>query len=425
MNILIISHSYFPALTPRAIRWSNLHEEFLLQGHNVQVVSSKLGSLQASNNKDVFYVGSSLRSYFKTDRIDTHSNTKTKKNFCFKGLFHLKRIISLLSIQIHSIFLRPFRWPDFAWPFIFFGFISSRNLLKKKKYDLVITVSHPFSSHLIGIMIKYLHPQVRWIADNGDPFSFMDKPRVNNFFLYKALNKYVESKVLHLCDGFAVTTEGTSELYRTYFHSSSDKIKVIGPLLSKEATIVFNEHSAISKSEGRVVFNFFGTLYSTIRNPRYLIEVLDLLSFKINEQIEVNFYGEPNDISIQDIRSQNISINFHGMLSRNDALNKICTSDILLNIGNSNQYQLPSKLVEYVASANPIINFAPIANDSSSKFLSNFSNTLTIFQTKDSIEDNMQLIYNFLQEMKSREYLAPRVIDEFSPSCLATKYLNF
>jgi len=55
----------------------------------------------------------------------------------------LKKLIYKLLSKIHNLFIKPFRWPDFAWPFIIFGLMSALKLTKRNKYDLIVTVSHP------------------------------------------------------------------------------------------------------------------------------------------------------------------------------------------------------------------------------------------------------------------------------------------
>lgn len=422
LNILIISYSYDPALTPRAIRWTTLYNQFLSRGHNVQVISSN-SSLQerALPNKDIHYVGMSFKKLTQSAKNTLNSENTPQLSSIF--LLLKKSIYKLLS-KTHALIIKPFRWPDFAWPFIFFGFMRARKLTKRNKYDLIVTVSHPFSCHIIGVFIKYLNPDLKWIADNGDPFALMEKPQVNNFFLYKRLNLFVESKVVDMCDYFAVTTHNTKKLYESSLRFDAKKIKVIGPLLSNQALRAFENKVNPNIRNEVLKFNFFGTLYSTIRNPSYLINVLELLSNRLQETIEINFYGETNDFVYKSICKDNFRVTFHGVLGREEVLEKINTSGILLNIGNANKYQLPSKLVEYIASGNPIINFASIPEDSSSLFLSEFHETLSIFQNEGTENEHAQSIYDFIINIKKLGKTLPRSVDAFSPSYISKKYLE-
>ena len=50
----------------------------------------------------------------------------------------------------------------------------------KNKYDIVMTRSMPEESHMIGLEIKKIKPEIKWIASFGDPIG-------NNPFTLKAL----------------------------------------------------------------------------------------------------------------------------------------------------------------------------------------------------------------------------------------------
>lgn len=422
LNILIISHSFDPAPTPRAIRWTALYNHLLSQGHNVQVISSNLNLQErVLQNKDIHYVGMPFKNI--TQGAKNTFNSQNSEHIPSISLF-LKKLIYKVLLTIHAFFIKPFRWPDFAWPFIFFGFMSARKLTTRNKYDLMITVSHPFSCHIIGVFIKYLNPHLKRIADNGDPFALMEKPQVNNFFLYKRLNLFVESKVIDMCDYFAVTTHNTKKLYESSLRFDAKKIKVIGPLLSNQALRAFKNKVNPNIGNEVLKFNFFGTLYSTIRNPSYLINILELLSNRLQETIEINFYGEPNDFVYKNICKDNFSVTFYGVLGREEVLEKINSPGILINIGNTNKYQLPSKLVEYISSGNPIINFASISEDSSSEFLSEFHETLSIFQNEGTENEHVQTIFDFITNIKTLGKTPPRNVDAFSPSCISKEYLE-
>ena len=107
-----------------------------------------------------------------------------------------------------------------------------------------------------------------------------------------------------------------------------------------------------------------------------------------------------------------------------EVLEKINSPGILINIGNTNKYQLPSKLVEYISSGNPIINFASISEDSSSEFLSEFHETLSIFQNEGTENEHVQTIFDFITNIKTLGKTPPRNVDAFSPSCISKEYLE-
>ena len=62
----------------------------------------------------------------------------------------------------------------------------------------------------------------------------------------------------------------------------------------------------------------------------------------------------------------------HPRTSHKTAVQAMFEADILVNIGNSTSYQLPSKIIEYMATGKPILNLTTIKNDTSSKKLHNY-----------------------------------------------------
>ena len=52
----------------------------------------------------------------------------------------------------------------------------------KKEYDIIMTRSMPPESHEIGLKIKEIKPEIKWIASFGDPIA-------NNPFVLKTINK--------------------------------------------------------------------------------------------------------------------------------------------------------------------------------------------------------------------------------------------
>ena len=99
-------------------------------------------------------------------------------------------------------------WPDYACLWQRPALARAKSLCGAETFDAVITVSHPFTGHLVGRSLKRVLPGLRWIADIGDPFSLADTVASNNQLLYRGLNKRTEAAVLRECDAVSVTVAG-------------------------------------------------------------------------------------------------------------------------------------------------------------------------------------------------------------------------
>ena len=136
------------------------------------------------------------------------------------------------------------------------------------------------------------------------------------------------------------------------------------------------EKNLISKNGYNILY--LGTLYSDIRNPNKIINFLEKISILYKIKINLTFLGNYNDIIINDFKNDFFSLKMIPEVNRELTLNWLNKTNILLNIGNLNSFQLPSKLVDYVATGKPILNFSYIENDSSKNFLRNYQSIKTI-----------------------------------------------
>ena len=142
----------------------------------------------------------------KNNRTSEKNHTKLAKLI----LAPMFRISKSVAKYIYFLTIKNIQWPDHAWAWIYPTKRRISQIIDSEKtFDVLITVSHPFSSHIIGRSIKKNHPEIFWIMDKGDPFSFLVEAPVNNFYLYRRLNHNNESKFLKESDAVTVTTEET------------------------------------------------------------------------------------------------------------------------------------------------------------------------------------------------------------------------
>lgn len=385
MRILIITYSYPPALTPRAFRWGAIAEWMVSQGHHVEVVcakSSGLAEFQVLGGVSVHRAGGGMRESLKTwlnrksvvngAAPNTLTTTSSRRGALGRGLKYL-----------YSFTLQKIMWPDFAGTWYFPALRKSRGLIEQHRPDVIISVSVPFTGHLVGWSLKKKYP-IRWVVDIGDPFSFMTETPVNNHRIFNKLNYYSEARILEKADAISVTTAQTKNEYCKYFPNiEPGKISVIPPLfVAPPAAMVM---SSFFPDDIKIRLVFAGTLYSRIRNPTILLEFFEkMLSDPIGEKLELHFFGAFNDCESCFDKYKSLigtKIFLHGLVAREDALRAMKEAGILVNLGNGTAYQLPSKVVEYVMLAKPVLNISPLELDSSQDLLSNFKSIYSVSET--------------------------------------------
>jgi len=426
LKILIISYYYTPAISPRAFRWTTIAEYWAKQGEQVTVICSwEPGSARSEiiNGVHIHRIGNTaVKMLWKRFK-----NNGSIKNITLKEKEKSKNKLPLFLKYIYNHTWKRIYWPDFACLWYFSALKKAKYLLMTGKYDRLITVSVPFTCHMIGLNIKKHNPDLLWIMDIGDPFYVLDATPVNNHKIYRRLNYLTERKIINYTDIITVTTEALLKMYRNIFPESNRKIYVIPPLISLPKNNNIENHIFIKKDKIRLVF--VGTLYKAIRSPYFLLKYFkELLQTSLGDRLELHFFGRIHDCTdsfelYKDLLNNKIFI--HGLVDHNIALRAMKEADFLINIGNNTSYQLPSKMVEYMSSGKPIINFISSSNDSSLALIKDYPLHINIIDKGITEENEVLLLENFIKnsiEKVVNPKKVKQIINPFSKDKIIEQY---
>jgi glycosyltransferase involved in cell wall biosynthesis len=383
VKILIVCYSYFPELSPRAFRWTAIAEELVRLGHQVEVICASNPSRagrECVGGVEIHRTGSNVRElvkrWLRLEATVGPASAATK----IGAPVSIRSSVGQLMKSAYRHSVRKILWPDFAAFWYFSALKRAHALIQRSRPDVVVSVSLPYTGHLVGLALKRRYA-IQWLVDIGDPFSFMTETPVNNPTLFRGLNARSESSVLELADAVAVTTEGTRlEYLRCFPAMEQSKIAVVPPLFAPPKSAEVVATSCAKSNKIRLVFA--GTLYRSIRNPEGLLKFFRrLLSTPLGAQLELHFYGVVNDCqpcfaAYSDLMESQVFI--HGLVSRAEAVRAMQEATVLVNLGNSTAYQLPSKVVEYVMLGKPVLNLTKLDSDSSQSFFSDFSGVCNV-----------------------------------------------
>lgn len=377
MKILIITYSYTPDLTPRAFRWSALANQLVQQGHEVHILCAARLSPEAAAPDDgvkVHRVQDWLLNASQRVTPSSSSATPTQKP---APLIGLKAIVR----QVARAIWRSTHWPDYACGWIIPATRTAKALCAGHDFDWVISVSHPFTGHVVGERVRAHSGRAKWLVDIGDPFHLMSEPAPNNQRIYSWLNRRVESRILAGADAVCVTTESTRQMYQTHFEVPSAKMHLAPPLLSLPPL----PQGAPRSKRPVMRLVFVGTLYRKLRNPGYMLTCFEALLSAIHDRkLELHIYGAVNDCAGELAACSDLikdSVFVHGMVDRSAVHAAMLDADILINIGNDSAAQLASKVIEYMAVGRPILNLISIEQDTSVQALSEYPATLILKRT--------------------------------------------
>jgi len=395
-KLLVVSFSFFPDDSPNTYRWKDIINSWSEKGLDIFVVSAQkkgLSKFEIVNGVKIYRTGRSLFQILKT-KLGSKSNGNIVVRDSAKSNSKSLSKESFLR-KCYNFFWKGLYWPDWAFLFYSSALKQSREIIKRENITHLITVSWPFTDHLIGYQLKKENDLI-WLAEIIDPFSFNEE--INNQRIYSGLNNSVERKVLNKADLISVMTQRIRDKYVSLFPEIKDKIHVIHNLYVPD-----NANSLdIQKSKDSKVlkFVFMGSLSPGVRTPENLLRLFKkLLDSNSLVNPELHFYGKIHSSIKSFYEYENLinkSIFLHGSVSKSEVIDILLDADILINIGNSNPYQEPSKIIEYVYLGKPVINICSIDLDSSKELLDQYPLNFNVHQSEIENENFIKNILAFL-----------------------------
>jgi len=428
LKLLIIITPFIPYQTPNTIRWTSLIDYFLTKEIEISVLTTKISAdlVPRTDNKNykIYRAGYNTLLDWTQDKFSTQTKRglpkESEKPVIPKGYnSFVERIVDFTWRKNY--------WPDGSKLFFKKGIKKGTEIITSDGITHILSVGLPFTCHWIAYHLKENFPNLHWHQDIEDPFSYSDAFWVNNFKKYKEKNIDAERKAFHLSDSISVTNERAMEKYKEMFSDSAHKLSVIYPIFSE-----YNQKSIsdLIINNEKLHFGYFGSFYTGVRSPEPFLEVLRYI-LKHNKEtfdkFHFHFFGLQNKYSFPifekfDRLSDHISL--HGFYDRDRSMYAMKQMDVLLNFGNSTDYHLPSKVVDYLYCNKPIVNIHSIENDSSKKFFSNYSDILNLNTESNSVGHLSKSFLEFVS--KQRKSKSPDVskVEAYLKYTIGDKYLD-
>jgi glycosyltransferase involved in cell wall biosynthesis len=418
MRIVLIAYYYEPVISPRSFRWTAIARRWAAQGHAVEIVTAWHPSLPRFERMDgvsVHRVGGAISETMRTlvfGSAGAGAPREVERDPGDKRRSGASGRVSAILKAVHDLTWRRLYWPDHACLWLFPALWKARALLEG--CEAMITVSHPFTPHLVGLVLNRQHLDIPWLLDVGDPFCYLNQTPLNNLRFYDRLNFRCEQSIFRRTNAITVTTAGAKAKYASLFPEASAKLRVIPPLLSIPGD-GSPPQAIFPAGQQRLRLVFVGTLYRGVRNPAFLLRLFATLCEQDPKGLlELHLIGSIHDCAEYFAPYKHLvdkRLFLHGVVDRRTALGAMQSADVLVNIGNDTTYQVPSKLVEYVSTGKPIVNLAVSGEDSSLEFLSQYPNVRNVLQSRELTAEVVDEVFRFVEERRSATGGA--VIEEF------------
>lgn len=379
-RVLIITYDFYPENTPNTYRWNSIIEEWLVCEPSIEifVVCANTGGLvnyEVVNGVHVYRIETLLGKLKSTSTVNLVND-----NLTVEKVSKIKEILSNTLGFIYFEIVQKLYYPDHAFTFLIPAYNIAKRLVQENDIKNVVTVSWPFTDSLIGLLLKKkFKNKIKWVVDIIDPFCF-DK-KINNYKIYKRLNVFFDKKVIEKCDYSFVLTDVLKKEYLKLWPQYEDKIGVSENLV--KLTELGKENLSLIKKK----LVFIGTLNSEVRNPNYLLLFFVQL-LESDSMYELHFYGNIADTKNEFKKYEKLigkNIFIHGVVSKEESLKLMNEAQVVFNIGNSNKYQEPSKIFEYIFYRKKIIHIYCIEEDTCNRILSKYclSKQIHISEIKD------------------------------------------
>ena len=316
-KVLIISKVFYPNISPRANRTTQLALEFVRLGNEVTVM---LPSFDAE-----FY-----REYSEKTGIIFKSMGRLKYKR-FEGDSKIVRIAARL-VQLLVEF-----------PEIQLVRLIGESLKNESSYDMIVSIAVPHPIHWgVAKAIRRNRKLCKvWAADCGDPYMGCKTDTFEKLFYFK----YVEKKWCKLADYIIIPDKSAQSAYYSEFHN---KIKVIpqGFNLSEIEIPVYSENKVPT-------FAYAGGLALHFRNPYPLLEFLCTLD------IDFKFIVYNESALLEPFKEKlKNKLEVRSYIPREQLLPILGQMDFLINFENNTAVQVPSKLIDYSIVNRPVISIS-------------------------------------------------------------------
>jgi hypothetical protein len=324
-KILLVSNAFYPEISPRSFRATELAKEFYRQGHDVTVISK----FRDHNYSDF------LSEFPVTFKMWDKPSFPVMPDFKIKPFqFFSAGISRLLSLL-------------FEYPAIEDAFQVKKMLKKENGFDLMITFAVPYPVHWGTAWARSSENTISgiWIADCGDPYMFARLDRFKKPFYFR----FPEVTFCRKCDFITIPFQVMQTQFYPEFKS---KIRVIPQGFNFKEIKLYDGYIQNTKP----VFTFAGTI---IPGKRDLTLFLDFLSSLPIDFLFIVYTNKPEWFrKYEMILGEKIKLNEY--IDRLNLLYEMSKADFLVNVDTVfdnplNTEAVPSKLIDYAITNRPIL----------------------------------------------------------------------
>lgn len=291
------------------------------------------------------------------------------------------------KISLIARFLkRKLLFPDESLSWVPFASYKALNLINKNWYDVIFTSSFPFSSHLVGYVLKKI-TKIPWIAEYSDPWAY--NPITKRSRIKFLVSKALEEKLLKETDAIVFMTGKTKKLYLDKFNFLTENKTLVIPSGYDDNDYSDYKNEAIDKFtilyagtiRGRT--NIFVSFFNAIK---YLSSLMD----DFRKDHEVIIIGKMKKELASFLTEKTVFVGYVNFFESLSYMKKAC---VLLLLGNEGGVQIPSKVYHYLGAKKPILAILGDENDPLKERLANINRVIIVNGSEKEIAETLLHLY--------------------------------
>jgi len=401
MNILLLAYEFPPIIAAQSLRWFYLANALTARPDcHVHVLTTNIkdrwafsGQLHPNITVHRCYPGPFVGfSGWLADRAqqdtDTASLPELKKTYTAAPPSRLQRLYMTVRGVLNQVI-----FPDVRSEWYPFAAYHLNQLLKQHAFQVVISSHEPGVDLMLGYRLKQQYPHLCWISDLADPLVTPYTPRWR-----RGLDTWFEKRVCQQSDVVLVTNKAVQDLLIQRHQLKAVEFIQVQQGFSAHPQAVSNTITKwvnhVFADKNRFTLLFTGNFYANFRNPSQLFQALSLMP-EIHLIVAGSCVGFEQ--ALADLDGQ---VTVLGQVDHFICLALQQSASVLLNIGNTQSYQVPGKLYEYVGAQRPILHLSQHQDDIVATLLSNLNRGRAVPNQANMIVAALENLYHLWQDQQ-------------------------
>ncbi|MEQ8153522.1 MAG: glycosyltransferase [Clostridiaceae bacterium] len=270
-----------------------------------------------------------------------------------------------------------------------------KKLAEENSFDVIFSMHEPPSSHLCAYMIKKQFSEIPWITYWSDPW-VKDSTREKSFFMRKAIEKYLERKVVRNANKLIFVTKENMKDYIDTYSLDPKTCYVVTRGYDKE--IYDRLKNGLKPSlikEDKINIVYAGEIFSKLRDVIPFYEAVAELKNEdpdLYGKLNILFFGNIDDEDIKQKLISEEAIKVSGRIPFDEALKYMLKSHGLLLFGNKNSKQIPGKIYDYFGTDSWILNIYGDEKDPIIPLVQNHYKCIGVNNEKNEIKNAIRIL---------------------------------